>query len=122
MSEFILNLSTKKELFEIYNQVNKEIYGYGTTELKIHFVDSMIVFSVHHKRVPCLLAIEEEYRTVKENADAAIMKVFKKELKKRLTGQLGLDVQCVLRDYDYASLTAVTVVMLGDCAMSRSDL
>ena len=40
MSEFILNLSTKKELFEIYNQVNKEIYGYGTTELKIHFVDS----------------------------------------------------------------------------------
>ena len=114
MREFTLSQSTKKELFEVYNQVNKDIYGYGTTELKVHIVDSMIVFTVHHKRVPCLQAIEKEYRTVKENADAAIMKVFKKELARRLRERFGAEILSVLRDYDYETMTAVTVILLAD--------
>ena len=114
MSEFLLNQATKKQLFEIYNDVNKMVYGFGTSESKIFFVDNMIVFSVHHNRVPCLMALEDEYLVLKETVDAAIMNVFKDRLRRELEERLGLRTKAVLRDYAYGCLIAITVVILDN--------
>ena len=114
MGEFLFNQATKKQLFEIYNDVNKMVYGFGTSESKIFFVDNMIVFSVQHNRVPCLMALEDDYLVLKETVDAAIMNVFKERLRKELEERLGLHTKAVLRDYAYGCLTAVTVVILDN--------
>ena len=114
MSEFQFSQTAKKQLFEIYNEVNKAIYGFGTSESKVFFVDNMIIFSAHHNRVPCLMALEEKYMTLKESVDAAIMKVFKERLCRGLEEQLDLRPKAVLRDYAFDSLIAVTVVILDN--------
>lgn len=114
MSEFMLNPANKKQLFEIYNEVNKTVYGFGTSESKIFFLDNMIVFSAHHNRVPCLMALEEKYLPLKETVDAAIMRVFKEQLCARLEQEFGLRPKAVLRDYAYDCLIAVTVVILEE--------
>lgn len=114
MNDFLLTPGTKKQLFEIYNDVNKAVYGFGTSESKIFFVENMIVFSAHHNRVPCLMALEEDYLPLKETVDAAIMKVFKDRLSRALEEELGLRTKAVLRDYAYNCLTAVTVVILEE--------
>ena len=114
MGEFLFNQATKKQLFEIYNDVNKMVYGFGTSESKIFFVDNMIVFSVHHNRVPCLMALEENYLVLKETVDAAIMNVFKEKVSQALEERLGPRTKAVLRDYAYGCLTAVTVVILDN--------
>lgn len=115
MSDFMLNPATKKELFEIYNEVNKAVYGFGTSESKIFFEDNMIIFSAHHNRVPCLMALEDDYLVLKETVDAAIMKVFKERLSRRLEEVLHIRPKAVLRDYAFDCLIAITVVILdGD--------
>ena len=114
MGEFLLNSATKKQLFEIYNDVNKSVYGFGTSESKIFFVDNMIVFSAHHNRVPCLMALEDHYLTLKETVDAAIMKIFKEQLSQAMEERLGIRPKAVLRDYAYDCLVAVTVVILDN--------
>ena len=114
MSSFVLNSATKKHLFEIYNDINRSLYGFGTSESKIFFVDNMIIFNAQHNRVPCLMALEEKYLTLKETVDAAIMKVFKERLSRRLEEELHLHPKAVLRDYAFASLIAITVVILED--------
>ena len=114
MSSFVLNSATKKHLFEIYNDINRSLYGFGTSESKIFFVDNMIIFNAQHNRVPCLMALEEKYLTLKETVDAAIMKVFKERLSQRLEEELHLHPKAVLRDYAFDSLIAITVVILED--------
>ena len=112
MSNFVLNSATKKHLFEIYNDINRSLYGFGTSESKIFVVDNMIIFSAQHNRVPCLMALEEKYLTLKESVDAALMKVFKDRLSRRLEEALQLRPKAVLRDYAFDSLIAITVVVL----------
>lgn len=112
MSGFVLNSAVKKQLFEIYNDVNRSLYGFGTSESKIIFVDNMIIFNAQHNRVPCLMALEENYLALKETVDAAIMRVFKERLSRRLEEELQLRPKAVLRDYAFDSLIAVTVVVL----------
>ncbi|MDE7010982.1 MAG: Na-translocating system protein MpsC family protein [Oscillospiraceae bacterium] len=112
MGEFVLNASMKKKLFELYNEVNKDVYGFGTNEAKIFFVDNMIIFHVQHNRVPCLVALERDYPTIKEITDAAIMKVFKERLSQRLEEALHIRSKAVLRDYNADNLIASTIVIL----------
>ena len=104
----------RKQLFELYNEVNKSIYGFGTTESKIFFNDNMITFTVRHNRVPCLIALENEYTPMKEWVDTSLMRVFKERFRDSLIRDLNLIPKAILRDYDPESLIAVTIVILNE--------
>ena len=114
MAQFQLTPEIRKQLFRIYNDVNKAVYGFGTNESKIYFVDNMIIFNAHHNRVPCLMALEQDTPALKEAVDGAIMKVFKARLGERLQEVLGIRPKAVLRDYACDQLIAITVVVLDD--------
>ena len=111
MPQIHLTAEEKKSLFKISNDVNKSIYGFGTNEAKIYTADNMIIFSVHHNRVPCLVALEEDNRTLKELVDSAIMKVFKERLAQEIEDLLQIHPIAFLRDYAYQQQIAITVVV-----------
>jgi len=104
----------KKQLFKLYNDVNKEIYGFGVVELKITITEGMIIFRTKHNRVPALLAIEERYAQLKQSVDQALFMEFKLRLKKKLEEKTDIVPHAMLRDYDSAYQTAITVVILSD--------
>lgn len=108
------NTELKKQLFRIYNEVNKEIYGFGVVELKISITDDMILFKTRHNRVPALQAIEEHYAQLKQSVDQALFAEFKRRLKKQLEEKADIHPLAMLRDYDSAHQTAVTVAILKD--------
>lgn len=112
MNECKITAADKEQLFEIYNAVNKNIYGFGTNDVKVITVDNLIIFNAHHNRVPCLRALEENYFTLKESVDAAIMQVFKEQLQEQLSDKMNLHPKAILRDYSADTLIAVTVIVL----------
>ncbi|MCI9216683.1 Na-translocating system protein MpsC family protein [Lachnospiraceae bacterium 42-17] len=112
MSECTFSTTAKKQLFEIYNAVNKNIYGFGTNDVKVITIDNLIIFSAHHNRVPCLKALEKNYFTLKESVDAAIMKVFKEQLHEQLTNKMDIHPKAILRDYSADTLIVITVIVL----------
>lgn len=102
----------KKELFKIYNEINKEIYGFGVIELKINLTDDMIIFITKHNRVSALQALEQNHPDLKQSVDYALFSEFKLRLKARLQENLHLEPKAMLRDYDANYHLAVTVVVL----------
>lgn len=104
----------RRELFRIYNDVNKDIYGFGVVSLRIVFVEDMIVFRTQHNRVRALQVLEERDRALKQEVDYALFLEFKKRFLDRLVRETDLDVASILRDYDSATQTAVTVVCVSE--------
>ncbi|WP_151737122.1 Na-translocating system protein MpsC family protein [Paenibacillus tengchongensis] len=102
----------KKKLSRCYNEVHKELYGVGVTQLRIEPVSgTMIMFLVKHQRVPALRALEDHYPELKQSVDAALHQEFKRRIRARLAEELELEVTGVLRDYDPETGWACTVVM-----------
>ncbi len=106
----------KRMLFQLYNEVNKEIYGYGVTELKISFADNMLIFMTRDNRVHTLEILEERYSLLKQNVDQALFTEFKLRLKSSLQRNMNLEAVSLHRDYDSCSRIAVTVVVLDEDA------
>lgn len=107
------NTEYKRELFKLYNAVNKEIYGYGVTELKVSCMEDMIIFRTRHNRVRALQILEEHYALLKQSVDQALFSEFKRMFRKELEEKMGLHIAGMLRDYDTNIRTAVTVVILA---------
>lgn len=107
------NTEYKRELFKLYNAVNKEIYGYGVTELKVSCMEDMIIFRTRHNRVHALQILEENYALLKQSVDQALFSEFKRMFHKELEEKMGLHVAGMLRDYDANIRIAVTVVILA---------
>lgn len=103
----------KRQLFQIYNDINKEIYGFGVVELRITIEDDMLIFRTRHNRVPALRAIEEHYAQLKQSVDQALFTEFKLRLKKKLE-EAGIHPLAMLRDYDSTYRLAITVAILKD--------
>ncbi len=103
----------KRELFKIYNAVNKTVYGYGVTELKVSFHEDMIIFRTRDNRVHTLEILEKDYVFLKQSVDQALFTEFKKRLRKQLEEKMELQVEGMLRDYDSHICTAITVVILS---------
>lgn len=102
----------KKKLSRCYNEVHKELYGVGVTQLKIEAVnDTMIMFLVKHQRVTALRALEEHYPELKQSVDAALHQEFKRRIQKKLSEEMNLSVTGVLRDYEPQTAWACTVVI-----------
>lgn len=106
----------KRLLFKIYNEVNREVYGYGVTELKINFIDNMLIFMSKDNRVHILEILEERYSLLKQNVDQALFTELKIRLKNSLRKNLNLETVSMHRDYDSGSRTAITVVVLDEAA------
>ncbi|WNS43047.1 DUF2294 domain-containing protein [Paenibacillus sp. MMS20-IR301] len=102
----------KKRLSRCYNEVHKELYGVGVTQLRIDAAgESMLLFLVKHQRVTALRALEENYPELKQAVDAALHQEFKRKIRHRLTDELNLPVTGVLRDYDPGTGWASTIII-----------
>ncbi|MCL6456590.1 MAG: DUF2294 domain-containing protein [Gorillibacterium sp.] len=103
----------KKKMSRCYNEVHKEIYGVGVTQLRIEAVaDGMIMFLVKHQRVVALRALEDHYTELKQSVDSALHHEFKLRFQKKLSEEMDLPIQGVLRDYDPASEWACTLIIM----------
>jgi hypothetical protein len=109
----------KKRLARCYNEIHKELYGVGVTQLRIDAVnETMIIFMVKHQRVSILRAIEEHYPELKQSVDAALHQEFKRRIQKKLSEEMNLPVTGVLRDYDPHTAWACTVI-IGDAGSDK---
>lgn len=116
------NTEYKRKLFQLYNAVNKEIYGYGVTELKVSCLEDMIIFRTRHNRVHALQILEEHYALLKQSVDQALFSEFKRMLHEKLEEEMGLHVAGMLRDYDTNIRTAMTVVILSTEEENTKDV
>lgn len=113
----ILPLDTnegKKKLYRIYNEISKELFGFGTTLLNITIDNTMITFVAKHRRSPRSTALEGEIPNLKYEVDFYMSSIYKKKLKERLDEDLGLDMEAVLRDYDPLTQWAITNIIIRE--------
>lgn len=104
----------KQRLSQIYNEVSKELFGFGTTLLKTSTGDNTITLYARHRRSPRSAALEGEVPALKYEVDFYMSSIYKKKLKERLESELGLAIEVLLRDYDPATQWAVTNIILKD--------
>ncbi|RYM04778.1 DUF2294 family protein [Sporolactobacillus sp. THM7-7] len=104
----------KKNLYQIYNQVAKELFGTGAVLLKIDLFDDLIVFRSKHRRSPRSRILEQEVPTLQQEVDSQMSRIFKKRLREQLEIELGLSVETVLRDYDPTTPWTITNVIISN--------
>ncbi|WP_420854654.1 DUF2294 domain-containing protein [Salipaludibacillus agaradhaerens] len=107
-------LEQKKTLAHIYNSVAKELFGTGTTFLKVSIHDNVITFHAKHHRSPRSAALEGEDPNLKMEVDFRMSQLYKKKLKEKIEQELHLPLEAVLRDYDGATQLAFTNIVLSD--------
>ncbi|MGE6376924.1 DUF2294 domain-containing protein [Peribacillus muralis] len=105
---------TKKKLTIIYNEVCKGLFGAGTTLLKIEIDDQFITFRTKHRRTPQSLALECEVPALKREVDFQMSQIFKKRIKELLEQEFTVQIEVILRDYDYVSQWSMTEVILAE--------
>jgi hypothetical protein len=96
----------RKKLSHIYNEVAKELFGVGTTMLKVSVNDSIITIQAKHRRSPRSAVLEGEVPSLKNEVDYYMSSIYKQELE--------LDIEAVLRDYDTTTQWAITNVILHE--------
>jgi hypothetical protein len=104
----------KKKLYHIYNDISKELFGFGTTLLKVTFDNNMITFLARHRRSPRSVALEGEAPNLKYEVDFYMSSIYKKKIKERFEEELGLDMETVLRDYDPQTQWAITNIIIRE--------
>lgn len=112
MNRYVLNLEEKRLLSSVYNDVNKEIYGYGVAELKVEQKDDIIIFMVKNQRVKILVTLEDRYYFLKKFVDKALLEEFKIKMRERLEGKFGFEIVTVLRDVDPDIQSAYTLIII----------
>lgn len=105
---------TKKLLSHMYNDVSKELFGFGTTLLKVTVERNVITFQAKHRRAPRSAALEGEVPTLKQEVDFHMSLLYKKKLRQKLDEQTNWEIEAVLRDYDAATQWAFTNVVLKE--------
>ncbi|CAG7610485.1 hypothetical protein PAESOLCIP111_01247 [Paenibacillus solanacearum] len=104
----------RKKLSHIYNEIAKELFGFGTTMLKVFIDSQMITVHAKHRRSPRSTALEGEIPTLKYEVDYYMSSIYKRRIRERLEQELGLAIEAVLRDYDPATQWAITNVILSE--------
>ncbi|WP_096435156.1 Na-translocating system protein MpsC family protein [Alteribacter populi] len=102
--------SLKKQISQLYNKVNQEMYGIGVKKQRIEiFQNSVIIFS-EHKRVPALNVISNKYPELTISTDAALVSEFKQRIKDQIENSFQEKVLTVLKDFDPKTEQAFTVI------------
>jgi hypothetical protein len=104
---------SKRKLSHIYNEISKELFGFGTTLLRVAVENNIITFHAKHRRSPRSAALEGEAPALKLEVDFRMSLLYKKKLREKLEQEMGLkNIEAVLRDYDAATQWAITNVIL----------
>jgi hypothetical protein len=103
---------TKKLLAHLYNEVSKEMFGVGTTLLKVTIENDIITFQAKHRRSPRSTALEGEVPSLKQEVDFQLSLLYKKKLLQKLNEQTDVPVDVVLRDFDARTQWAFTNIIL----------
>jgi hypothetical protein len=103
---------SKKRMCQIYNEISKELFGFGTTLLRANVEGNMVSFYAKHRRSPRSAALEDEAPGLKLEVDFRMSQLYKRRFREKLEEQMGLNIETVLRDYDAATQWAVTNVIL----------
>lgn len=109
---------TRKKLSAIYNEIAKELFGFGTTLLRVTIENQMITFQAKHRRSPRSEALEGEAPALKLEVDFRMSLLYKKKLRERLEVEMGLPLEAVLRDYDAPTQWAITNVILAESELN----
>lgn len=109
---------TRKKLSAIYNEIAKELFGFGTTLLRVTIENQMITFQAKHRRSPRSQALEGEAPALKLEVDFRMSLLYKKRLRERLEEEMGLLLVAVLRDYDAPTQWAITNVVLAESELN----
>jgi hypothetical protein len=94
--------------------VSKELFGVGTTLLKVAVDKGIITFQAKHRRSQRSAALEGEVPSLKQEVDFHMSLLYKKKLRQKLEEQTDLEIEAVLRDYDSATQLAFTNVVLKE--------
>lgn len=105
---------SRKKLSHIYNEIAKELFGFGTTLLRVAIENNIITFYAKHRRSPRSAALEGEAPALKLEVDFRMSLLYKKRLRERLEEEMGLRLEAVLRDYDAATQWAITNIILAE--------
>lgn len=100
----------KKLLSRLYNEVNKEIYGFGVKQLTISIEDHMILILVKQQRIIALNALELRHAPTKMAVDSALHSEFKLRFLEKLEA-VNMKAITILRDYDPSTEWASTIVI-----------
>ncbi|MEM1502517.1 Na-translocating system protein MpsC family protein [Domibacillus sp. 8LH] len=109
-----MNASFKKQLSQLYNEVNQEIYSTGVSKQKIDVVENRIVIFAQTKRSPLISALGRRYPELTLSVDGALAMEYKHSLKERIEEQFGLTVTAIFKDYDAVSQHACTVIYVKE--------
>lgn len=115
---FVDSNETRKKLSAIYNEIAKELFGFGTTLLRVTIENQMITFQAKHRRSPRSQALEGEAPALKLEVDFRMSLLYKKRLRERLEEEMGLPLEAVLRDYDAPTQWAITNVILAESELN----
>ncbi|MEI7027512.1 DUF2294 domain-containing protein [Paenibacillus sp. y28] len=102
----------KKKLCHLYNEISKELFGFGTLVLKAAIDNNMITFYAKHRRSPRSTALEGEAPNLKYEVDFHMSTIYKRKIREKLEQELGLSIEAVLRDYDPPTQLAITNIIL----------
>ncbi|MDQ0252900.1 uncharacterized protein YbcI [Evansella vedderi] len=107
----IQSLNTlKKQISQLYNKINQEIYGVGVKKQKIEIYQNAILIFSEHKRVTALNVISDRFPELTLSTDAALIFEYKKRLKEKIEDSLQKKVLTVLKDFDPVTEQAFTVI------------
>jgi uncharacterized protein YbcI len=107
-----MNPNFKKQLAQLYNEINQEIYSSGVQKQKIDIVDNKIIIFAQAKRAPLLSVLSERFNELTLTVDAALSIEFKRKLKEKFETLFHLKVISIFKDYDPFTQTSCTIIYL----------
>ncbi|MDO7266182.1 DUF2294 domain-containing protein [Shouchella clausii] len=103
----------KKILAHLYNDVSKEMFGVGTTLLKVSISGALVTIQAKHKRAARSTALEGEVPSLKMEVDFHLSLLYKRKLAKQLATHFHDPIEVVLRDYDAKTQWAFTNILFS---------
>ncbi|MCD1163392.1 Na-translocating system protein MpsC family protein [Peribacillus frigoritolerans] len=107
-----MNSSFKKQLSQLYNDINQEIYSAGVSKQTIDIQDNRIVIFAQTKRSSLISVLSERYSELTLSVDGALVMEYKLRLKENIEKRFGVKVNTIFKDYDSTSEHACTVIYL----------
>ncbi|WP_284639522.1 DUF2294 domain-containing protein [Paenibacillus silviterrae] len=104
----------KKKLCHLYNEISKELFGFGTTSLKASLEDNIITLYAKHRKSPRSTALEGEAPSLKHEVDFYMSSIYKKRIREKLEQEFGLTIEAVLRDYDPHTQWSITNIIVKE--------
>ncbi len=103
----------KKLLAQLYNDVSRDLFGVGTTLLKVTALGNLVTIQAKHKRAARSTALEGEIPSLKLEVDFHLSLLYKRKLTEQLHAHFSDQIEVVLRDYDAKTQWAFTNILFS---------